>query len=111
MARQARLGAWEIVPIREAEPISLNAAHQIRDQLASKQIGSIIVVTPGFRSRRASLVYRTVLHEVGTRVSCAPVFGRTTPERWTDTWHGIQQVTEEFLKLQYYRFYVIPFLA
>jgi hypothetical protein len=43
-------------------------------------------------------------------VYCAPVFGRTTPERWTATWHGIQDVSEEFLKLQYYRFYVIPFL-
>lgn len=111
MARQARMEAWEAVPIRETEPFSLNAARQIRDQLARGHTKSVILVTAGFRSRRASLVYRSVLHDAGTRVSCVPVFGQTTPERWTDTWHGIQQVTLEFVKLQYYRFYVIPFLA
>src|SRR5437870_134352 len=34
MARQARLEDWEIIVIREAEPITLNAAAQIRDRLA-----------------------------------------------------------------------------
>jgi hypothetical protein len=56
------------------------------------------------------LVYRAVLGKA-TQIHCVPVFGRTTPERWADTWHGIQQVTEEFVKLQYYRFYVLPFLS
>jgi hypothetical protein len=111
MARQARMGTWETLPILATEPISLTAAFQIRDHLAREHVRSIIVVAPGFRSRRSSLVYRTVLREVATRVSCTPVFGRTTPERWMDTWHGIQEVTEEFFKLQYYRFYVIPFLS
>jgi hypothetical protein len=111
MARQARLKDWEIVLIREAEPISLNAAAQIRDHLAGDHIKSLIVVTSGFRSRRSSLVYRAVLGETGPQVHCAPVFGRTTPERWANTWHGIQQVVEEFVKLQYYRFYVLPFLS
>ncbi len=109
MARQARMGTFETIPILESEPISLSAALQIREQLVKEQVRSVIIVTPGFRSRRSSLVYRTVLHEVDMQVSCVPVFGRTTPERWADTWHGIQGVTEEFAKLQYYRFYVIPF--
>jgi hypothetical protein len=111
MARQARLSDWEIVVIKETEPISLNAAGQIRDRLARDQITSLTVVTSGFRSRRSFLVYRAVLANAGTQVRCAPVFGRATPERWTETWHGIQQVTEEFLKLQYYRFYVLPFVS
>lgn len=111
MARQARLEVWEIILTRESEPISLTAAAQIRDHLAGDHIKSLTVVTPGFRSRRSSLVYRAVLGDVGTQVHCAPVFGRTTPERWTETWHGIQQVAEEFLKLQYYRFYVVPFIS
>src|SRR5262249_15038926 len=110
MARQAQMRTWEILPIQEIEPVSLNAAYQIRDQLAREHIKSMIIVTPGVRSRRTSLVYQSVLREVGTQVSCVPVFGRADPEHWTDTWHGIQNVTEEFLKLQYYRFYVIPFL-
>jgi hypothetical protein len=36
-----------------------------------------------------------------------PVFGVNTPKNWTQTWHGIQGVTEQWLKLQYYRFYVL----
>lgn len=111
MARQARIGAWEMFPIGEMEPITLNAAFQIRDHLARQQVKSVIVVTAGFRSRRAMLVYRAVLGDAGMRVRCEPVIGRTTPERWMGTWHGILGVSEEFLKLQYYRFYVIPFLS
>jgi hypothetical protein len=111
MAKEARIGTWTTIPIREMEPISLNAAVQIRRHLAREHIKSLIVVTPGFRSRRSALVYRAVLGEDGVQVHCNPVFGRTSVERWTDTWHGIQRVSEEFLKLQYYRFYVLPFLS
>lgn len=109
MARQARIRAWEMIPIQEIEPISLNAAFQVREHLVREQVKSVIIVTSGFRSRRSSLVYRAVLGHDGPGVRCDPVFGRTTPERWTKTWHGIQEAAEEFLKLQYYRFYVIPF--
>jgi hypothetical protein len=109
MARQARMVAWEMIPIREIEPISLNAAAQIREHLVRERVKSLIIVTDGFRSRRSSLIYHAMLNDGGTRVQCDPVFGRVTPERWADTWHGIQEVAEQFLKLQYYRFYVIPF--
>jgi len=105
------MDAWEIILINETEPISLNAIAQIRDHLAGDHIKALIVVTFGFRSRRSSLVYRAVFGDLGPQVHCAPVFGRTSPERWTETWHGIQQVAEEFLKLQYYRFYVLPFIS
>jgi hypothetical protein len=108
MARQARIGAWEMVPIQETEPIALNVAFQIRDHLIRQQVKSVIVVTGGFRSRRSALIYRSVLGDGGTQVRCDPVFGQTGPERWAQTWHGIQTVVQEFLKLQYYRFYVLP---
>ena len=111
MARQARLDRWEIIPVKEIEPISLNAATQIRDELARRRMKSVTVVTPGLRSRRSSLVNQAVLGGAGMRVHCAPVFGDASSSRWTDTWHGIQNVGEEFLKLQYYRFYVLPFKA
>jgi hypothetical protein len=108
MARHARLRAWRTLPIELTEPITFNAALQIRPLLAAEEIKSIIVIVPGFRSRRSSLVYRTLFGEAGVTVHCVPVFGRTTPEHWTHTWHGLQEVLEEFAKLQYYRFYVFP---
>ena len=110
MARHARVAAWEILPITEVEPISVNAALQIRQYLLRQNVKSLIVVTGGFRSQRTSLIYRTVLAGHGVQVRCDPVFGRATPERWSNTWHGIQSVAEEFVKLQYYRFYVLPFV-
>lgn len=111
MARQARLRVWRLMPISYIEPISLNAAIEIRRQLLRDGIRSVVVITPGFRSRRSALVFRATLGGVGIAVHCVPVFSRSSPEQWTKTWHGIQEVTEEFLKLQYYRFYVLPFLT
>jgi hypothetical protein len=108
MARVARLEKVQTVPLREMEPISLNAANQIRDVLIAENIRSVSVVTSGFRSKRSSLVYKAVLGRAGIAVSCVPVFGETTPESWAKSWHGIQTVTEQFVKLQYYRFYVLP---
>jgi hypothetical protein len=34
-----------------------------------------------------------------------------TVENWWDTWHGVQNVAEQWSKLQYYRLYVMPFIA
>jgi hypothetical protein len=108
MVRMGRLEQTQFIPINLTEPISLNAANQIRDFLTSQNLKSILVVSPGFRSRRSALVYNAVLGPADIRVGCVPVFGESpTPEDWTKTWHGIEDVAEQFLKLQYYRFYVL----
>jgi hypothetical protein len=109
MARVAWLQEIEFIPIHEVEPISLNAANQIRDFLTAQHLKSVIVVAPAFRSRRSSLVYNARLTPAGVTVGCVPVFGTNTPEDWTETWHGIQDVALQFFKLQYYRFYVLRF--
>jgi uncharacterized SAM-binding protein YcdF (DUF218 family) len=109
MTQVARLQHAEIIPIQGIEPISLNAAYQIRDFLTKQNIRSVVVVTPGFRSRRSALVYQAVLGESGIRVSCVPVFGGQV-ENWSKSWHGIEDVTMQLLKLWYYRLYVLPFV-
>jgi hypothetical protein len=108
MTRVARLENPETIHLREIEPISLNAAYQIRKYLIRQHIRSVIVVASGFRSKRSLLVYETVLGRAGIDLSCVPVFGQKTPDTWTKTWHGIQEVLEQFIKLEYYRFYVLP---
>lgn len=107
MARAAKLEKFQIIPIQEIEPISLNAALQIRDFLKKEGIESVVVISPGFRSRRSAMVYNAVLAPAGIQVGCVPVFGPRNAENWTSTWHGIQDTVEQFLKLQYYRFYVL----
>jgi hypothetical protein len=107
MARVSRLPRMQVVSVRHVEPITLNVARQLRRFLIDERIASVTVVAPGFRSRRASLVYNRVLGSAGIVVRCVPVFGSRTPSNWTATWHGIQEVGEQFLKLQYYRFWVL----
>jgi hypothetical protein len=110
MARHARLRKWRAIPIGLIEPISLNAALQIRERLRAERVRSIIIVAPRYRSGRSLLVYRATFGAVGIAVHCVPVPGQDTPQTWSRTWHGIQEVAEEFLKLQYYRLYVMPFV-
>lgn len=107
MARVARLPDIEAIPVQEIEPIRLNAAKQILTFLTQEHLDSVVVVTSGFESRRSSLVFDAVLTPAGIASGCAPVFGTKTPANWTDTLHGIQEVGLEFLKLQYYRFFVL----
>ena len=55
-----------------------------------------------------SLVYRAVLTPAGVQAYCVPVVGEHAAENWTATWHGIEDVTEQLIKLEYYQFYVSP---
>jgi hypothetical protein len=109
MSRVARLPPPEVVPIQEIEPIELNAARQVARRLQADRIQSVMIVTAGLRSRRSHLVYEAVLAAAGIRVVCEPVFGQTRTDNWWGTWHGIQEVLLQSAKLQYYRFYVLPF--
>jgi hypothetical protein len=108
MAELARIENIEIVPVREIEPISLNVAYQMRDLLVAKRLKSIILVTSGFRSRRSSLVYRAVLTPAGIDVHCSPIIAQHYAEKWTTTWHGIEDAIAQIIKLEYYRLYVLP---
>ena len=109
MASISRIGPIEIVPIREVEPITLNAARDVQGFLEREHIRSVIVVTPLFRSRRSALVYSATLGSAGIAVRCEPVQESRGVNTWTRSWHGIQDVVEQWLKLQYYRLYVLPF--
>ncbi len=109
MARLAHLGAFDIVPVREVEPISLNAARDVLRFVEHERIRSVIVVSPLFRSRRSALVYGATLGRAGITVNCEPVEGLQTVNTWTRSWHGVQNVAEQWAKLQYYRLYVLPF--
>jgi len=107
MARVSRIGPTEIVPVHEEEPITLNAARDVQRFLEREHIRSVIVVTPLFRSRRSALVNAVTLGKAGITVRCAPVEGSRGVRTWTKSWHGIQEVMEQWAKLQYYRFHLV----
>ena len=110
MARISRIGPIETIPVRETEPITLNVARDVQRFLERAEVRSVIVVTPLFRSRRSAIVNASTLGSAGIVVRCAPVEGTRGVGTWTRSWHGIQEVAQQWLKLQYYRFYVLPLL-
>ena len=89
MAKIARLGEMDIVPIREVEPISLNAARDVLRYLDREGIQSVIVVSPLFRSQRSALVYGATLGRAGITVRCEPVQAGRQVDNWTRSWHGV----------------------
>jgi hypothetical protein len=97
----------KILPIRAIEPISLNAAYQLRDYLTQEHLRSVIVVSPAFRSMRSYLVHQAVLAPVGITVHCVPDSRLETRENWTESWHDLEEITQQSLKLLFYRFYVL----
>lgn len=107
MARIARIPEPELIPVREVEPISLNVARQVRDKLVDEGVVSVIVISPGFRSRRSFLVWSAALAPARIRISVVPVFGSRTPENWRETWHGWQEVILQWVKLLYYRLAIV----
>jgi hypothetical protein len=108
-ASAARVGEIEIIRTRQIEPIMLNAIRDIQRFLEREHVRSVIVVMPLFRSRRSALVYEATLGRAGIRVRCEPVQDSVGVHNWTRSWHGVQNVVEQWLKLQYYRLYVLPF--
>jgi hypothetical protein len=107
MCEVARIPEAELVPVSLEEPISIGVARQLAAKFQAEGVGSIIVITAGFRSRRTYRIYDSVMSPIGIRIHCSPVFGTVRSENWTDTWHGIQKVAEQFVKLQYYRLAVL----
>jgi len=107
MARIARIEDYELILIDEREPIRFNTALQVRDYLLDKGVYSIVVLSPCFSSRRDYLIYQSLLEPAGIQVSCLPVFSSRTPDNWSDSWHGVQEVVLEVGKLLYYELVVL----
>jgi hypothetical protein len=108
MATRSGLGTVELVPVREVEPITLNTTRDVQRFLEREHIRSVIVVTSRLRSRRSALVYAATFGRAGIIVRYQPVSAAADANGWTRSWHGIQDVLQQWLKLQYYRLYVLP---
>ena len=107
MVRVAGLDGTEIIPIKQLEPITLNTARQVGDFLKGADVKTVLILTSGFKSKRIYLVFKKALGEVGIDAYCLPVWGARTPENWANSWHGIQEVVLQYIKLAYYRLWVL----
>lgn len=107
MSRNAGVDQYEILPVHHVEPIALNVALQVAEFLESNGIRSVIIVAPGYRSARSFLVYERVLTSRDIRIQCFAARTAVSVNDWWHTRHGTQGVGLEFLKLLYYRFWVM----
>jgi hypothetical protein len=104
MCEVAGLESAEIFTVTHFEPISLNVAEQVRKRFEKRPVNSIGVVSPMFRSKRTNLIYEEVFNPLGVKIHCIPTTNPSiNTDNWWKTFHGIQEVVLQFLKLQYYR--------
>jgi hypothetical protein len=106
MCEVAGIESPEIVAVKHEEPYSLNVAKQVVERLRSQSLSSVIVVSPAFRSERTFRIYQEIFAASGTNLYCVPSRQGRNPNNWWKSTHGVQEVVLEFLKLQYYRFWV-----
>lgn len=81
-------------------------AELLREQSAARGLGSVLIVTSGYHSRRALWAFERVLRGSGVRVGIAPVAPGAqtpTPAMWWLRPAGWRTVALEYLKLVYYR--------
>lgn len=91
----------------EEEPITLNTARQISDYLKGSNVRTVLILTSGFKSRRIHLIFESVFSQVGIEAYCLPVWGAHRPENWASSWHGMQEVFLQLVKLGYYWVWVL----
>ena len=106
--RIAGLAHCETFDVDVQEPISLHVAAAAAANLRARSVQSVLLVTPGFRSMRSLEVYRSELSAHGISVHCQPVFTGLDARNWSTSTHGLQDVVLQWLKLWYYRLWVLP---
>ena len=103
LLRLAHLESAEMIPVTQEEPITLNTARQVGNYLCGTGVKKVLILTSGFKSKRIHLIFKKVLSQAGIETYCLPVWGTHRPDNWTATWHGIQEVVLQAVKLGYYK--------
>lgn len=105
--RRAGVPDARIEALPEPVTSTYDEAVRLRAYASEQGIGSIVVVTSAYHSRRAAWTMRRVFRESGVRVGMAPVeAGAQTPTAfgWWLSARGWRSVAPEYPKLVYYRF-------
>lgn len=97
----------ESVPIEVIDPVTLNSARQVAEYCRAHHVARVILVTSRFHSRRSTLSYARYMAPLGIEVRSRPPQGGLRPDNWWRTKDGILVVTQEYVKLLYYRAFVL----
>jgi uncharacterized SAM-binding protein YcdF (DUF218 family) len=102
----AGVPAENVETLRPQTSSTYEEALLLREYVAARGLGSLLVVTSGYHSRRARWTFERVFEGSGVRLSVASVApGRQTPApaAWWLSVAGWRVVALEYLKLAYYR--------
>ncbi|HZG51148.1 MAG TPA: ElyC/SanA/YdcF family protein, partial [Pyrinomonadaceae bacterium] len=104
--RRAGVPEAQIEALPEPVAGTYDEAVRLRAYATAAGVGSMVVVTSAYHSRRAAWTMRRVFRESGVRVGVAPVAaGAQTPTAftWWLSARGWRSVAPEHPKLVYYR--------
>lgn len=97
----------ESVPIQVIDPVTLNSARQVAEYCRAHRVARVIIVPSRYHSRRSTLSYERYMTPLGIAMLSRPPEGRLRPDNWWRTKDGMLVVTQEYVKLLYYRAFVL----
>jgi uncharacterized SAM-binding protein YcdF (DUF218 family) len=105
--RRAGVPAAQIEVLPEAVASTYDEAVRLRAYASERKLGSVLVVTSAYHSRRAQWTMRRVFRASGVRVGVSPVESGTTqqtpkPFAWWLSARGWRSIAPEYPKLVYY---------
>lgn len=85
-------------------PATLTSAKAAMGVLASEGVRSVILVSPGFHTRRSYLVYQSLGEPLQIRIYPHASFDGHNHglDKWWTLWPGVRDIVEQCIKLSYY---------
>ena len=85
-------------------PVTFTSAKEVMEVLAGEGVRKVILISPGFHTRRSYLVYQSLGEPLQIRIYPHASFDGHNHglDRWWTQYHGVHDFVEQGLKLAYY---------
>jgi hypothetical protein len=98
---------YKKLPIQPKDPVTFNLAKQVFENLKDKKYRKIILISESYHSYRSKLAFEKVFQNSGTEISTIPAEMGITKENWWESDTGLSTTFSEFIKLIYYKLFVL----
>jgi hypothetical protein len=85
-------------------PLTFTSAKEVMQVLAGEGVRNVILISPGFHTRRSYLVYQSIGEPLQIRIYPYASFDGHNHglDKWWTQWHGVYDFIEQGIKLLYY---------